>query len=113
METTIKQISRVTATASIHQVFDAGAYTCTSDTNVVNDTIQNINLSITPKNQQPESPTVQMQNGMPTVGYYARAEWNAVGQTSYFFNDKIPAIERNTISEIFDAVFAEVKGGVL
>lgn len=119
METTIKQISRVTANASIQIVFESDAHTCVSNTNIVSDTIQSITLSITPKGQQTEQPQPsvygnhQMQTstygGNQMQGYCARADWNSSGQTSYVFSDTVTIAERSQIIEVFATVFATLK----
>lgn len=105
----LKQLTSVVENASIVKTYATEKYSCVANIRVISDKVENISVMVSPKNWQPQQP----QNGQMPLGFYARGNWASTGETSYHFVDSVPVIERNAIGEIFDAVFAEVKGGVL
>lgn len=106
---TITQTSFTTTTANIAQSFDAGAYTITANTSIVNDAIDTINLSALPKDQSTEEIPMPNVNRWATPIFYASSTWSARGETSYSFVDAVPTAQRVELINAFDEVLTRIK----
>lgn len=97
---TIEQTSSIITNAVIQKKFVSDRYAVSAHVNILSDAIESINLSTMPAEQ-----TTQINS----LGLYARADWNQIGQTSYYFSDVVDYAERSAITALFDQIFRNLK----